>query len=279
MNKNAYMKRTIGLLPLLLISLGGCTANKTDTFYIKEYDNKDKYEYGNRYFYADEEIKEIYINWIFGNVNISCSDTETAIFINETADLRDDLRMISYSEEGTLYVRYLSCGEHEGNIIEKDLEVTIPRTFDIEKIQCNSYDVDINVEANAKKYYMYCEKGNVNLLCDKVDYVYFSSKSAKVSLIANEIDYVHTDSTKANFEFRFKTFNLIKMFNDFGDFDLILEGEVFPYGVYYHTENGAFASDLHYVKGDDGVLCFNGTTFTSRVYSYVLNGNFGLSQF
>ena len=151
MKKLKAITTALSLAVMSALTLSGCNMSSNigdnsfsfGSVFHYEYANSEKYSAGDME--TKNEIESLNIDYLFGNLNITGSDTDT-VTVKETANvaLEDDYKVHTWVDGGVLYVRF--CASENGlnfNNIQKNLEITLPgdKTIDDLKIEMTSGDV------------------------------------------------------------------------------------------------------------------------------------------
>lgn len=132
---------TVLLMALWLISITvGCNTNPY--VYNAVYKNDDAYSIGN-FTYKAEAVKEVHINWAFGDVSVLEDDGDTLMVSESNNNLIDDQRLRYLIENGILTIQFCKSGYHgDFKGVEKKLTVKIPKGI---KLEIESLSANVNV--------------------------------------------------------------------------------------------------------------------------------------
>ena len=108
------------------------------------YDDADKYSVGDTI--IQENVTEIEIDWIGGNIDIVAGGTDD-IELSETSEqeLNDSSRIHYYLEGSTLHIKFCASGFNYKGDIQKDVTLRVPEDTYIEELDVNMVSSDMNV--------------------------------------------------------------------------------------------------------------------------------------
>ena len=166
-----------GLAAIMLGALTGCVNAINYT-----YQNADKYTAGDRT--ITDKIDKIDIDYLSGDIKFDATETD-AVAIKETTNktIDDKMKVHSWVNEGTLYVRFCTSGKRmDFTNIDKNLEITIPADTNLNElkveissgsftgkgINADSVNVtassgDIDVNGTADKINLVASSGDIKL--------------------------------------------------------------------------------------------------------------------
>ena len=166
MKKKSLYLTMVGMAVLLMGVLTGCMTQYT-------YNNADKYMVGDRV--VTETIDTIDINYLSGNVDISTS-AKNEISISETSnrELGDELKVHTWVDGSTLYVKYCASGNVLNfKDIDKKLSIIIPSSLKLAKFKSELSSAEfrttslkadaVDIEASSGSIDIECEARDINL--------------------------------------------------------------------------------------------------------------------
>lgn len=140
-------------VPLLVLTSCGGTISSYNPYH---YDNGDKYEAGNKEFSSYTNVKSIELDWDAGYVTLKGSESATSITVYETPhDYTEDRYLVhTYLDgKGKLNIKPAQSGlfsledtDKSFDGYKKDLTITVPSTYEFEKIRLSTYSTNFRVE-------------------------------------------------------------------------------------------------------------------------------------
>ena len=174
------------------------------------YDNSEKYVVGT--FDTEEKVTTLNIDWICGDIDLVKKEDSTKIELKEYAELEDDLRVHSYFENGTYFVRFMKSGFRIVNLEteKKKLTVYYPAdfenvvvkltsgTFKTDKISCNELLVDITSGDVNIDEVSATNKLNVKLTSGDVNFNKVTSANILISFTSGDVNMKNINTTELN---------------------------------------------------------------------------------
>ena len=110
-----------------------------------DYDNPEKYTRGGGS--IADNVKEIDINWVSGNVEVKFHGESSVVFYEDSESMLDEkTSMYHYFDGRTLHIEFFSAGVHVGRVPDKTLTVFIPQSLTLDEIDIECVSADVNVE-------------------------------------------------------------------------------------------------------------------------------------
>ena len=146
------LKRTLAAASLIVctIMMSGCIVHIGGGTSTIKYDNADSYTIGSGR--TSDSIRNLEIDWISGNVDISYGKGDEIIFEETSKDeITDELTMRWLVEDGTLHIKFCKAGRIRINDLDKTLKVTLPKDLKLQEAEFETVSADIKAsELNVK---------------------------------------------------------------------------------------------------------------------------------
>ena len=247
------MKRIKGLkttaaavvLIICMIMLSGCVIHTGGGLSTIKYDNADSYAIGSGR--TSDSIRNLEIDWISGNVEISYGK-EDEIILEETSkdEITDELTMRWLVEGGTLHIKFCKAGKINVNNCDKTLKVTLPKNLKLEEAEIETVSADAKAsELNVKDVNFESVSGSVEAGLYGVRSIDADSVSGDIEIIAPEgPENVDIETTSGSVRMNLK--------NSAGDCEIstvsgkvtFLLPEKGNFTISYDTTSGDFDSDI-----------------------------------
>ena len=250
------MKKKLVLIPLILIILlmfTGCSNLEVYQHYTY---NDTNYNIGNKAY--NEEINEINIDWIVGNIYIIQSSNHEIIIREETDIKAEDIYKMHYKlENKILDIKF--CGsipKLDYSYRVKDLYVFLPSQ--INKITINNVSSDIEIN-NVKIYELDINNVNGDILIQNntIEKMDVENISGEIILLENIFSKVEIASTNGNIGMSFvslpKELDITALSANITLY--ILNTDIVS--IEFETISGKLESNLQYTKNEDTYI-FNG---------------------
>ena len=149
-------------LPLLLTS-----CNSINTIKVS-YKNESSYTVGD--LTTSENVNEIKVNYILGNINFTYSD-DSNVYVTEKTDkaVSEDIQMRYYLTEGVLNIQPCATGNRDYTNAKRDLDIKIPTSYTLSSILVDSISSNINVEVDASVYTFNTVSGSIKMNINSFD--------------------------------------------------------------------------------------------------------------
>ena len=247
------MKRIKGLkttaaavvLIICMIMLSGCVIHTGGGLSTIKYDNADSYAIGSGR--TSDSIRNLEIDWISGNVEISYGK-EDEIILEETSkdEITDELTMRWLVEGGTLHIKFCKAGKINVNNCDKTLKVTLPKNLKLEEAEIETVSADAKAsELNVKDVNFESVSGSVEAGLYGVRSIDADSVSGDIEIIAPEgPENVDIETTSGSVRMNLK--------NSAGDCEIstvsgkvtFLLPEKGNFTISYDTTSGDFESEI-----------------------------------
>lgn len=163
-----------------IISLCSCSVGFVNSTNVR-YENDDKYTAGN--IEISDRIDTLDIEWPTGRLDIYSAETESVTVKETTEDSLDDKEKVHTWHDGSkLHIRFCKSGErYTGE--EKKLEISVPKSFEMENIKINVSSADVSCTGlTAKTAELNASSGNISFEGDAAS---FLSSSSSGNIIFN----------------------------------------------------------------------------------------------
>ena len=191
------MKRIKGLkttaaavvLIICMIMLSGCVIHTGGGLSTIKYDNADSYAIGSGR--TSDSIRNLEIDWISGNVEISYGK-EDEIILEETSkdEITDELTMRWLVEGGTLHIKFCKAGKINVNNCDKTLKVTLPKNIKLEEAEFETVSADITaLELHVKDV-------NFETVSGSVEARLYGARSIDADSVSGDVDIIAPDGPK-----------------------------------------------------------------------------------
>lgn len=247
MKRLKELKITLAVTALIIcmIMLSGCVIHTGGGLSTIKYDNADSYAIGSGR--TSDSIRNLEIDWISGNVEISYGK-EDEIILEETSkdEITDELTMRWLVEGGTLHIKFCKAGKINVNNCDKTLKVTLPKNLKLEEAEIETVSADAKAsELNVKDVNFESVSGSVEAGLYGVRSIDADSVSGDIEIIAPEgPENVDIETTSGSVRMNLK--------NSAGDCEIstvsgkvtFLLPEKGNFTISYDTTSGDFDSDI-----------------------------------
>ena len=247
MKRRKGLKTTAAAVVLIIcmIMLSGCVIHTGGGLSTIKYDNADSYAIGSGR--TSDSIRNLEIDWISGNVEISYGK-EDEIILEETSkdEITDELTMRWLVEGGTLHIKFCKAGKINVNNCDKTLKVTLPKNLKLEEAEIETVSADAKAsELNVKDVNFESVSGSVEAGLYGVRSIDADSVSGDIEIIAPEgPENVDIETTSGSVRMNLK--------NSAGDCEIstvsgkvtFLLPEKGNFTISYDTTSGDFDSDI-----------------------------------
>ena len=148
MKRLKELKITLAVTALIIcmIMLSGCVIHTGGGLSTIKYDNADSYAiWSGR---TSDSIRNLEIDWISGNVDISYGKGDEIVFEETSKDeITDELTMRWLVEDGTLHIKFCKAGKINVNNCDKTLKVTLPKNLKLEEAEIETVSADAKASA------------------------------------------------------------------------------------------------------------------------------------
>ena len=239
MKKN-FLKTAMAAIFTTGIALASMTACNVERF---TYEEAERYKAGSAK--LTENVTELEIDWLLGNVNIAYGDVETVTF-SETSEenLTVDMTMHYWLENSTLHIKYAKSGIKLTNKTQpaKDLTVLLPAALVLKEL-----DLEL-VDANATLTDVNADEVEIENVAGKIDASFGSVREFSVSAVSGDANMrFATMPSKGEYE------------NVHGDLTMYLP-ENNGFTIEADIFNGGFESEFDTVKSGNRYVYGNGAS-------------------
>lgn len=185
----------LGILICMLIglslSLSGCYSIKhvKNAPSVLTYENSEKYLVGGASVTSD--IKNLFISWNSGNVEIVEADTDKISFEESSEQkIPDDFTLRYLVEDDTLFIQFANTGSWDFMDFKKHLVITVPKHMEWVNVDLDSISADFTLapDMKAKRLIMSTVSGDLKSTDTCViDTIKFASISGDAMLTPREI--------------------------------------------------------------------------------------------
>lgn len=179
MKKN-FLTTAIAAVFTAGIATFGMTACNVEHF---TYDDAERYKAGPAN--LTENVTELEIDWLLGNVNIAYGDVDTVTF-SETSEekVTADMTMYYWLENSTLHIKYAKSGIKLTNETQpsKDLTVLLPAALSLKEL-----DLEL-VDANAALTGINADEVEIESVAGKINASFGSVREFSVTSISGDVD-------------------------------------------------------------------------------------------
>ena len=213
--------------------------------------------------YATEDIRNIKIDWVDGNITICKDAAVSEITVTEKSAEDSDHRMRVVQSGNTLKIEYSDSGVHIfgfGNhtFVRKDLEITVPADWDCALLEIDTASAEIVIEDLTIDEFDFdgasgvCKINNCNVGGMDIDTasggIYFSGT----------LETLDCDAASADCSIEVSNIpRSIKMDGMSGDLELILPPDA-GFTCTMDTMSGDFESDFEFKSRNDTYICGDG---------------------
>ena len=182
------LKRTLAATSLIvcMIMMSGCIVHIGGGTSTIKYDNADSYTIGSGR--TSDSIRNLEIDWISGNVDISYGKGDEIIFEETSEDeITDELTMRWLVEDGTLHIKFCKAGRIRINDLDKTLKLTLPKNLKLKEAEFETVSADIKAsELNVKDVKFETVSGSVEASLYGARSIDADSVSGDIDIIAPE---------------------------------------------------------------------------------------------
>ena len=245
------LKRTLVVASLIvcMIMMSGCNVHIGGGLSTIKYDNADSYSIGSGS--TSDNIRNLEIDWISGNVEISYGKGDEIVFEETSKDeITDELTMRWFVEDDTLHIKFCKAGKIRINDLDKTLKLTLPKNLKLEEAEFETVSADITAsELNAKDV-------NFETVSGSVEAKLYGVRSIDADSVSGDIDIIAPDGPKgADIETTSGSvrMNLKKSIDDCeistvsGKVTLLLPKKG-NFTISYDTTSGDFDSDIEMIQ-------------------------------
>ena len=230
------MKNTIKLMiPILSLTLlGSCGINKY------RYEDHERYTSGSD-FTLTEEVKEIEVNWINGDITIVQGET-TSISVKE--ENYEDHPLYYFLDGTTLNIKYVEYGtsNSEINALEKDLTIMIPTTLPDIEIDMINGECNFALQTLCNDVTVNLINGNINICSISADEIELDTVNGNINIESINATSLSIDKVNGNSNIKNITKAISIDINAVNGIDTICVPESLGYKV-EHDSIGTFTSD------------------------------------
>ncbi len=253
------MKKRIGILAAVCLVLcsvfSGCAVIQGINGGLStiSYDYEDQYKMGDANAFDPTQIKNIEVNWVSGSIDIHEEDNLKEILLTENAkDLKDDYKLRYLVIDDTLYVQFAKSGKWNFHGVDKRLQISVPKGFELNKLKLNIVSASVNCKGvNIDKFDSDSVSGTIDLEADKFGAINMNTVSGSIDVRGAIERSFDSDAVSADV-----TLNLP-------------EGTGFSASL--NTTSGTFSSDFEYTgekknyKSGDGKLDIDCDSVSGRL--------------
>ena len=191
MKRLKELKITLAVTALIIcmIMLSGCVIHTGGGLSTIKYDNADSYAIGSGR--TSDSIRNLEIDWISGNVEISYGK-EDEIILEETSkdEITDELTMRWLVEGGTLHIKFCKAGKINVNNCDKTLKVTLPKNIKLEEAEFETVSADITASE------LHVKDVNFETVSGSVEARLYGARSIDADSVSGDVDIIAPDGPK-----------------------------------------------------------------------------------
>lgn len=253
------------IMVLIFLLLSGCNTNSINQPYV--YDDIN-YSVGNKAF--ENEITEVNIDWILGNVIVQKSENEKLIIREDVSiNIDSDYKMHYLLTDSSLDIRFTKSFENlKYKFGVKNLMVYLPKELETLNINCDSADIKIN-DVKIKTLNIKARSSAVSFDKVEIEDLDILCDSGMISLFGNVIKNNTIETTSGNVGVSYNELpNMLEVKTNSGNVSLYVHKED-SFILRKDTISGSFTSKLEYQKDNDYYNYNEGTKI------YKINTNSG----
>lgn len=238
----------------------GCVIHTGGGTSTVKYDNADSYRTGNGR--TSDNIRNLEIDWISGNVDISYGKGDEIVFEETSKDeITDELTMRWLVEDGTLHIKFCKAGKINVNNCDKTLKVTLPKDLKLQEAEFETVSADIKASE------LHVKDVNFETVSGSVEAKLYGVRSIDADSVSGDVDITAPEGPK-NAEIETTSgrvqLNLKKSADDCeistvsGKVTLLLPKKG-NFTISYDTTSGDFDSDIEMTQKGSKYLAGKGS--------------------
>ena len=185
------LKRTLAATSLIvcMIMMSGCIVHIGGGTSTIKYDNADSYTIGSGR--TSDSIRNLEIDWISGNVDISYGKGDEIIFEETSEDeITDELTMRWLVEDGTLHIKFCKAGRIRINDLDKTLKLTLPKNLKLEEAEFETVSADITASE------LHVKDVNFETVSGSVEARLYGARSIDADSVSGDVDITAPEGPK-----------------------------------------------------------------------------------